>query len=323
MADSVAELDARLRERLEDQTRLARDAVLHHRRSPQHDESASLRLMEFEAIRAQLARSEGQRSLLLFEPSEEGGGSLVAIGVGDLAAAEHVSVYVPGNHTTILRSLASMAMETKALVQIGNELLSCRSEADRGHAGVFWLGYRCPQTDSAVLTDVRAKEAVPALRRFLAQLDQLRAGRTAHTTLIGHSYGSLVAGLAMWQHNPVADLVLVGSPGIGTTNPLDDWESQPRVWALKARGDIVASLERFGPSPDTLPATARLATGAARYTACSGEQIELVSIDSHSRQPFNHSHLRYNEPGTTSHFNQAMVAAGLLGDVILEAESAD
>jgi hypothetical protein len=324
MADAVAELDAQLRERLEEQTRRARDTVLHHRRSPEHDESASLRLLEFEAIRTQLARSEGQRSLLLFEPAEdERAGSLVAIGVGDVAAAEHLSVYVPGNHTTILRSLAGMAMETKTLVETGNALLACRSDADSRLAGVFWLGYRCPQTDSAVLTDVRAKEGVPALRRFLAQLDLLRGERTAHTTLIGHSYGSLVAGLTMWHRSPVADLILVGSPGIGTTNPLDDWESQPRVWALKARGDIVASLERFGPSPDTLPAVARLATGAAQYTACSGEQVELASIDSHSRHPFNRSHLRYNEPGTTSHFNQAMVAAGLLGDVIFEAESAD
>ncbi|EFV11852.1 alpha/beta hydrolase [Segniliparus rugosus] len=321
MADSVAELDAELRERLEEETRKARESVLHHRHSTENDETASLRLLEFESIRTQLARSEGQRSLLLLEPAgDQQAGSFVAIGVGDVAAAEHLSVYIPGNHTNILRSLAGMAMEAKALVETANKLLACRS--GQNLAAIFWLGYRCPQMDSAVLTDTRAKEGVPALRKFLAELDRLR-GADFHLTLIGHSYGSLVAGLTMWQPSRVGDLLLVGSPGIGTTNPICDWQSQPATWTLKAHGDIVASLERFGPSPDQLPGVIRLSTGPGKYADCSGEQIELASIDSHSRHPFNRSHLRYNEPGTTSHFNQAMIAAGLHGDAILHTEPSD
>ncbi|MGL6234750.1 MAG: alpha/beta hydrolase [Segniliparus sp.] len=321
MADSVAGLDAELRERLEDETRNARDLVLRHRFSPEHSESASLRLLEYEAIRTQLARSEGQRSLLLFEPAaDELAGCFVAIGVGDVAAAEHVSVYVPGNHTTILRSIAGMATEAKALVETGNQLLPCRSGGKL--AAVFWLGYHCPQTDSAVLTEGRAKEGVPALRRFLAELDRLR-GADFHVSLIGHSYGSLVTGLAMWQPCRVTDLIVVGSPGVGTSDPAGDWQAQPRLWTLKAHGDLVASLERFGPSPDELSGAVRLSTGPGKYTDCSGEQIDLASIDSHSRHPFNRSHLRYNEPGTTSHFNQAMVAAGLYEAVVPYAEPPD
>jgi pimeloyl-ACP methyl ester carboxylesterase len=47
------------------------------------------------------------------------------------------------------------------------------------------------------------------------------AGRDVHLTLVGHSYGSLVAGLAAAEGIPVDELVFVGSPGTGLDDAAD------------------------------------------------------------------------------------------------------
>lgn len=165
------------------------------------------------------------RTFLTFDG--RGGGRTVEV-VGDLARADRIAVLVPGSGTSVdsywrLRS-GAVALQ--------------RRLGGRG-AVLAWLGYRTPATVSlAATTPKRAEDAVPALRTFVRELTRLKP--TARTSLVCHSYGSVICARAA-SGLRVADIVLYGSPGTGYDNAAE-LHTRATVWAGRSSGDWVADV---------------------------------------------------------------------------------
>ncbi|WP_441250802.1 alpha/beta hydrolase [Kitasatospora sp. McL0602] len=168
------------------------------------------------AIRRRLA--DGPSDLLLLALSPVGHGRAV-LSFGDPDHAAHVAAYVPGFGT----KLAALGGGDADRAQRVRDAAAGYGEG-RSVAALVWLGYDPPPNEGldprslGVADDRRAREGAAAYERFLTGLRAARPGPPAHLTAIGHSYGSLLVGLAARQPGgPVADdVVLVGSPGAGT-----------------------------------------------------------------------------------------------------------
>ncbi|WP_329236141.1 alpha/beta hydrolase family protein [Actinoallomurus sp. NBC_01490] len=175
------------------------------------------------------------RQFLFFDP--RGTGRAVEV-IGDLAHARRVAILVPGADTT-LSTFDARGERPYATPGGGARALLAEARALDPHPGlavVAWLGYRPPKVTSAgVMTDVRADAAAPRLRRLVRALHRLnpRAG----TTLLCHSYGSVVCGEAL-RGLPVNDVAAFGSPGMraATVGALG---TRANVWAARGSGDWI------------------------------------------------------------------------------------
>jgi hypothetical protein len=183
------------------------------------------------------------RQLLTFDPS--GDGRVVEV-IGDvpLSEADHVVVLVPGvfheleKYDWLLRARAREVHDV-AVSLAGDETV----------ATVAWLGYDPPD---AVLTWASATGGSAAaggaeLARFVAALDAV-AGPGQHQTVIGHSYGSLVAADALAAGADVDEAVLIGSPGV-RRDTVADLGTDAVVWVGKTARDEIDLVPnvRLGP----------------------------------------------------------------------------
>jgi pimeloyl-ACP methyl ester carboxylesterase len=251
----------------------------------------------------------GDRQFLLFDPRGDG---LVAEVFGDLSTADRIAVLVPGvdtrgtNFVTGLGGVAERAPATQAanLYQtLTNQPATDQPATGTGGqaagqvggggarvAVVAWLGYFTPHgvgRDAA--REELARAGAVALDRFLGTLTHQRP--SAGITLIGHSYGSVVIGLAA-PHLPrqVTDLVAIGSPGMGVDSAAD-LHTAARVWAGLSPADWirwVPGVEFLGVGHDTQPADPSF---GARPFATTGVT----------------NHDRYLSPGTASLTNIAAI----------------
>ncbi|GAA2134626.1 alpha/beta hydrolase family protein [Kitasatospora kazusensis] len=153
---------------------------------------------------------------------------------GDLSGAALIAVLVPGSDTDL---------DTYERLRTG--AVALQRQLGPQAAVIAWLGYRTPGTVSPeVLTPGRADEAAPALRQFTAALHALRP--TARTSLLCHSYGSVVCGRAAAGATggnglQVADIVLYGSPGTGADN-IAGLHTRATVWAGRGSGDWISDV---------------------------------------------------------------------------------
>ncbi|XVV14790.1 alpha/beta hydrolase [Actinoplanes sp. CA-131856] len=174
------------------------------------------------------------RRFLSFDPT--GDGRAVEV-LGDLATASRVAVLVPGVDTVLAdfdRGLGGVprrapGVQARALY----EQLSKRSPDT---AVIAWLGYDPPEgIGPAAATYGRARAGATALVAFVRFLETQRPGLAV--TLIGHSYGALVAGLAAPRLPAVGDVVTLGAPGIGASHAAD--LGGARVWSALAPTDWI------------------------------------------------------------------------------------
>lgn len=183
----------------------------------------------------------GRVQLHLFDEA----GERVAVGIGDTDTADAVALLVPGIGTTPVDDLGVLT------AQVAGVLQAARRAGAREPAGIAWLGYRPPR-GPAVLGRGRAEAAGPVLD---AALDGLAAARAsglhppARTTVLGHSYGTVVLDEAADAPGRLAAtaVVLLGSPGMEPT-----WAAgleAAEVHAAAAPGDPVSWSGWFGPSP--------------------------------------------------------------------------
>jgi hypothetical protein len=235
----------------------------------------------------------GDRQFLVFDPRGDG---LVAEVFGDLSTADRIAVLVPGvdtRGTNFVTGLGGVAERAPA-VQAANlyQTLTVGRVGGGGErvAVVAWLGYVTPHgvgRDAA--REELARAGAVALDRFVGTLVQQRP--SAGITLIGHSYGSVVIGLAA-PHLPrqVTDLVAIGSPGMGVADATD-LHTAARVWAGLSPTDWirwVPGVEFLGVGHDTQPADPSF---GARPFATTGVT----------------NHDRYLAPGTASLTNIAAI----------------
>lgn len=230
---------------------------------PQPNDSAALTRMydvtrgAMRAAGPPFSRRAGQgRQFLAFDT--RGNGRVVEV-FGDLGAADRIAVLVPGVSTTADNFDTGLddVRDRAPAVQARSLYDATRAAAPGEHVAVIaWLGYDAPQgVGRSAAREELARAGASALDRFTEDLAVLRP--TARVTLIGHSYGSVVAGLAAATLPPqVTDLVAVGSPGMGVSRAAD-LHTSANVWAGQAAQDWIDWVPAFrvwGAGHGTLPA---------------------------------------------------------------------
>jgi hypothetical protein len=179
------------------------------------------------------------RQFLTLDP--RGDGRAVEV-LGDLATAERIAVLVPGVDTRLRdfdRGLGGVPH--RALAVQARTLYAALHTADPQAriAVVAWLGYDPPEgisLDSA--RDLRARTGAAALTTFVAALPT-----QAEVTLIGHSYGALVVGLAAPNLPRVHEVVALGAPGLGTSTATG--LGGARVWSALAADDWIRRIPQW------------------------------------------------------------------------------
>jgi hypothetical protein len=182
------------------------------------------------------------RQILLFDPA--GDGRVVEV-FGDLTSATRVAVVVPG----MGNSVGNFSEGEAGFRLDAADLYAATTR--RGIATIAWLGYDSPDSVGAV-TRSAAEDGAPALRTFVEGIDP--AGDRV-ITVIAHSYGTVLAGIAAHGGLEVDDLVFVGSPGT-TLETADDALLCPggRVWVGLADADpIRLSISPSEPPPWWVP----------------------------------------------------------------------
>jgi hypothetical protein len=175
--------------------------------------------------RALDAMAEPGRNFLSFDGRD---GGRTAEVFGDLAHAERIAVLVPGSDTNL---------DLYARLRDGASALS--KQLGPRAAVIAWMGYETPATVSPeILTPGRADDAAPELASFVGELRSVWP--TARTSLLCHSYGSVVCAKAA-SGADVADIVLYGSPGTGfdTAAAL---HTRATVWAGRGGADWISDV---------------------------------------------------------------------------------
>jgi hypothetical protein len=260
-------------------------------------EQAVGKLAAVQQTRQVLDQHDGRhRQLLVFDVS--GRSARVAVSVGDVDRADHVGVVVPGFTTTVQHDFAGCDQLSAELADQASRAVTLVGDP-REVAVVSWLAYDIPQSSDTLSSghSVVLRQSAQAGARSLA--DFLRGvPAERHLTLVGHSYGSTTAGLAVAIGGTgVDDLVVLGSPGLGVEQAATLSMPVKHIHVLEAEDDPVADLGWFGRDPSTMPEVDRLATGAAQLPDGSAGSAAI-------------GHSRYLAPGTTSQWNVAAVVAG-------------
>ncbi|MGW5683192.1 alpha/beta hydrolase [Nonomuraea sp. NPDC003754] len=205
---------------------------------------------------------------------------------GDLATADRVAVIVPGTDTTA----ATFENGTHRPGGAARALLAEARAIDPGTrlAVVAWLGYDSPRLWSlGAITRGAAESGAEELRAWMRGLPKVPV------SLLCHSYGSVVCARAAArpQAADLADLVLVGSPGMG--GPRTAAAVGPRVWAGRGARDWVADVPHLTVGP--------FGFGADPMDPAFGARIFATGPGGHSD---------YFDPGTASLRNLALIALG-------------
>lgn len=157
----------------------------------------------------------------------EDGRVLAAVARGDVDHAKNVATIVPGISTTVNGKLGG---EINRAGVIRDAAVAEGNLPTKDVAVVSWLGYKAPPGPSLdmegnldIATPDLARKGAVKLAGFetgLAASRRYGAG-DANITLIGHSYGSVVSGMAttMTRDGDVNNVILCGSPGMGTDDP--------------------------------------------------------------------------------------------------------
>jgi pimeloyl-ACP methyl ester carboxylesterase len=153
-----------------------------------------------------------------FNEFDQAHGTAVEV-VGDLSTATRVAVLVPGVDTKLAdfdRGLGGVARRAPAM-QARSVYTQLRTDQPGAKVAVVaWLGYQPPTgINLAAIREDRARDGAAALTAFVRGIHAQRPG--ADVTLIGHSYGSIVVGLAARRLPMVHDVVVLGAPGIGAS----------------------------------------------------------------------------------------------------------
>jgi len=271
-----------------------------------------------------------------------------AFAAGNPDTATHVSVSVPGMNTTVADSVDGMVTEAIGLRQLASRQLAWLPGRDRETvATIGWIGYQAPQIRTRdglpamvqgaveVSHDKVAAAAAQDLSRFYAGIQAARDVGPAHLTAIGHSYGSLVTGLALQVPggHGVSDAVFYGSPGIAASVPGDLGLAPGHVFAMVTPDDpirwvydgpaVARALAPVIPGPlaDALLAAAEV-TEAGEFGPDPAGNPAFVQLETEGMWGLEGAsgHSEYPRAGVagerTSTYNLAAVVAGLDGNVM-------
>jgi pimeloyl-ACP methyl ester carboxylesterase len=197
--------------------------------------SAKSRLGDANAIDAALDRAP-ESYLTVYDPrTGTGKQALAAIAVGNPDTATKVSVTIPGIGSTTATTLPDMVSEAGKLQQEAQRQLLNEKRPPGAPlptvSTIAWMGYDPPPNPlntlspadaMATMGDGQARAGAQSLSSYLQQV--ATNNPNADVTLLGHSYGSLTASLALQDLNahglhPVDNVVFYGSPGLELNSP--------------------------------------------------------------------------------------------------------
>ncbi|WP_139417245.1 alpha/beta hydrolase [Agromyces laixinhei] len=168
---------------------------------------------------------------------------LAQIAVGDLDSAENVTYAIPGMSATT----ADMSGWTAA----AQNLYLAQHAVDGGtaHSVVAWVGYETPPVPGypdfnfGVLHGDYADTGAGNLIRDLEGFNATREGRDVSLNVVGHSYGTTTATLALYRSDLNVDaFVSIGSAGIEPVIGTADSVQADTFYAGQAQ-DVIPQLE--------------------------------------------------------------------------------
>ena len=178
-----------------------------------------------------------------------------AMGQGDVDHAKNVATFVPGIGTTVEGSMGDYMRQTKNL---RSAAMAQGNLSARDVATVAWLGYDAPgkadlsepQNIPGIISPFLAQSGSDRLAGFMNGMQASRdyGAGDAHMTLVGHSYGSSTSGMAATKvkYGVIDDLVLCGSPGMGTYDAKNYHVDQNHLWVSGVpKGDSVQGMGAF------------------------------------------------------------------------------
>jgi hypothetical protein len=175
----------------------------------------------------------GEVFLLSFDPNGDG---KAAIALGDPTTASTIGVVVPGMDNT-LANIANPLGDAVNLRRTSDDLAG-PAVTDRTSM-VAWLGYDTPNTAQVGLDD-NAQAGAPELVGFVDDLHAAHVGgRPPRVTVLAHSYGTLVTGLAARQGLAADAITLVGSPGIGAAHAAELGLPAEHIWTGRTPDDPI------------------------------------------------------------------------------------
>jgi hypothetical protein len=255
--------------------------------------------------------SEPQRFLLSLDLDRE---PTAAIAVGDPQEADYVSFLIPG---MFFNSGAQISEWTDTAARLYEEQVSWLQllrdpespphtapgpdpDADevRGTvAAVAWVGYQTPHLLNVGSLDL-AKEGRDSLTGMIEGLQSSRGVDQPYLSILGHSYGSTAALLALEEKDFMVDaLAVIGSPGSAAQSVDELNVRNGNVFVGEAAWDPIPNSSYFGSDP-----------GAESYGAKPmkvGGGIDPILNDVLAAS---NGHNEYFGPGTESLRNLALIA---------------
>ncbi len=260
------------------------------------------RLADYDEVADQLTRRGATRLLLGIDDQGRG---VVALGNPD--SARNIATFVPGASAT-LAGIGQGVDRATALLGAAT-----RSDASARTAVITWYGYHAPPDLVAARRDDYADAAAPDLDRFQDGLRATHAGPPSHNTVVGHSYGSTVIGVAAGDGRSLAvdDVIFVGSPGVEADRVTDlrldnvpAADNHRRIFATAAAADPIPL---FGQLAHGISPVER-AFGATVFESSSGAVLQRPPLPIVGYEPWAHgTYWDLDNPGLTT---QGEIIAG-------------
>ncbi|MGV0494852.1 hypothetical protein B1987_24710 [Mycobacterium kansasii] len=292
--------------------------------------AAKGRLADLDAVDQALRNAPETYLAQLRIPDDPHQQVLAAVAVGNPDTAANVSVTVPGVGSTTRGTLPGMVTEARNLQ--AEEIRQLKNAGKpTSVATIAWMGYTPPpnplDTGSAgdlwqTMTDEQARAGAADLSRYL---QQVRANNpSGHLTVLGHSYGSLTASLALQDLNahgshPVNDVVFYGSPGLELYSPVQLGLDHGEAYVMQAPHDLitdlvapVAPLHGWGPDPYLTPGLTELSSQAG----FDRSGIWRDGVYAHGDYPRVFQDAAGQPQLRMSGYNFAAIAAGLPGNKV-------
>jgi hypothetical protein len=207
------------------------------------------RLADIAGIRSAL-KVPDSHLLYLARPDDPSQMIPAATAIGDPFNADHVSVTVPGVSSTTRAALPTMTQEARDLRREAQDIARYTGES-QNVSTIAWTGYQPPPTlvsGDTPFADL-ANAGAPKLESFLQNLNAASHNPGHTTALFGHSYGSLVSGIALKDgaSSMVTNAVMYGSPGFEATSPAKLGMSDHNFFVMTAPDDPIRPIAALAP----------------------------------------------------------------------------
>ncbi|UWM49331.1 alpha/beta hydrolase family protein [Streptomyces carpaticus] len=241
------------------------------------------------------------------------GHAIIANGNPD--TADHTAVYVPGTTSRLSESEGDIRRMTDLWRAAGVMGVD-------GVSTITWIGYDAPQSIVPEAAKRSFAEAgAPLFNSFATGLQVAQGGAEAsHTTVIAHSYGSTVVGVASQQERlAVDDIIVAGSPGMTVNHAAELGIGEEHVWSLGSFSDPVPLLgapahgrwefELYGEGLFGLPMGPHFRPIVPTMNEFGGNHMQSEALGVHSG---------YWDEGSVDLRNQAAVVVGRYDEVFLK-----